>query len=121
MIRSVFWRPLDEIGLEHLWFERTPDWLRDQMVRQQFETEVQFGPATVPAGIVEIARQRPKHVVLQDVTMQRLTCRRLLGDDRKATSGIRIVRLLTSLPGKSGRSFLNETPRRKNSATAKGI
>ena len=28
MIRSVFWRPLDEIGLEHLWFERTPDWLR---------------------------------------------------------------------------------------------
>jgi hypothetical protein len=28
MIRSVFWRPLDEIGLEHLWLERTPDWLR---------------------------------------------------------------------------------------------
>src|SRR5262245_61411523 len=28
------------------------DWLRDQMVRQQFETEMAFGPKTVPEGIV---------------------------------------------------------------------
>ena len=28
MIRSVFWRPLDEIGLEHLLFERASDAIR---------------------------------------------------------------------------------------------
>lgn len=28
MIRSVFWRPLDEIGLEHLHFETAADALR---------------------------------------------------------------------------------------------
>ena len=54
------------------------DWLRDQMVRQQFETETEFGPKTVPEGIVETARRYPKFVVLQDVTMQEVTCRRLL-------------------------------------------
>jgi acyl-[acyl-carrier-protein]-phospholipid O-acyltransferase/long-chain-fatty-acid--[acyl-carrier-protein] ligase len=57
---------------------RLTDWLRDQMVRQQFETEMAFGPKTVPAGIVATARQEPKLVVLQDATMQEVSCRRLL-------------------------------------------
>ena len=35
MIRSVFWRPLDEIGLEHLLFERAHDAIRaDGMILQ---------------------------------------------------------------------------------------
>ena len=56
---------------------RLTDWLRDQMIRQQFETEMDLGPATVPAAILESARQWPKRVVLQDITMQKLTYRRL--------------------------------------------
>jgi len=54
------------------------DWLRDQMVRQQFETEMSFGPKTVPEGIVRMGRREPKFVLLQDVTMQTLTFRRFL-------------------------------------------
>ena len=57
---------------------RLTDWLRDQMIRQRFETEMEFGPATLPEAITETARQRPRQVILQDFTMQELTCRRLL-------------------------------------------
>ena len=44
------------------------NWLRDKMVAQQFETEMQFGPQTLAAAVVESATRFPKHVVLQDVT-----------------------------------------------------
>ncbi len=57
---------------------RLTDWLRDQMVRQQFETEQELGPATLPAAIAESARQWPGRVAVQDVSLQQLTCRRLL-------------------------------------------
>jgi acyl-[acyl-carrier-protein]-phospholipid O-acyltransferase/long-chain-fatty-acid--[acyl-carrier-protein] ligase len=57
---------------------RLTDWLYDRMVRQQFETELEFGPATLPKGIQESARQRPGRVAFQDVTMKKITCRRLL-------------------------------------------
>jgi len=53
------------------------NWLRDKMVAQQFETEMEFGPQTLTAAIVETARRFPKHTVLQDVTAS-LTYRRLL-------------------------------------------
>src|SRR5262249_4531220 len=53
------------------------NWLRDAMVRQQFETEMTLGPRTIPAAFVESAAQRPKHVVLQDLTAK-LTYRRVL-------------------------------------------
>jgi acyl-[acyl-carrier-protein]-phospholipid O-acyltransferase / long-chain-fatty-acid--[acyl-carrier-protein] ligase len=57
---------------------RLTDWLRDQMMRQQFETEMQFGPGSVPEAIVRSARERPGRVILEDVTFQRLTYRRFL-------------------------------------------
>jgi acyl-[acyl-carrier-protein]-phospholipid O-acyltransferase/long-chain-fatty-acid--[acyl-carrier-protein] ligase len=57
---------------------RLTDWLRDQMIRQRFETEMEFGPATLPEAITETARQRPRQVILQDFTLQELTYRRLL-------------------------------------------
>src|SRR5262249_9732002 len=69
--------PLDHVSVTEA-RTRLTDWLRDQMVRQQFETGMELGPRTVPETIVETARQRPKHVVLQDVTMRDLTCRRLI-------------------------------------------
>jgi acyl-[acyl-carrier-protein]-phospholipid O-acyltransferase/long-chain-fatty-acid--[acyl-carrier-protein] ligase len=57
---------------------RLTDWLRDQMVRQRFETEMEFGPATLPEAIAETARRRPRQVILQDFSLQQLTYRRLL-------------------------------------------
>ncbi len=57
---------------------RLTDWLREQMVRQRFETEQALGPATVPAAILEMARRWPGRVVVQDASLQELSYRRLL-------------------------------------------
>ncbi|HWI56738.1 MAG TPA: 1-acyl-sn-glycerol-3-phosphate acyltransferase, partial [Bacillota bacterium] len=57
---------------------RLTDWLRDRMIQQQFETEMAFGPATLPEAIAHAAQQWPKQVILQDATMQELTYRRLM-------------------------------------------
>lgn len=57
---------------------RVTDWLRDQMVRQKFETEMALGPAMVPAAILQAARARPGRIVLQDFTLKQLSYRRLL-------------------------------------------
>lgn len=43
------------------------DWLRHKMVLQQFETEMAFGPKTVPEAILARAAQRPGHVVVEDI------------------------------------------------------
>ena len=47
------------------------------MLLHQFDTEMKFGPPTIPEAIVEAARVRPKHVVLEDVT-RRLNYRQLI-------------------------------------------
>jgi acyl-[acyl-carrier-protein]-phospholipid O-acyltransferase / long-chain-fatty-acid--[acyl-carrier-protein] ligase len=57
---------------------RLTHWLRDQMVKQRFETEMTFGPATLPEAIGEAAYRRPDQAILQDATLQKLTYRRLL-------------------------------------------
>lgn len=57
---------------------RLTDWLYDQMVRQQFETELAFGPATLPKAIEEAARRQPRRVAFQDATMQKIKGRRFL-------------------------------------------
>ncbi len=54
------------------------EWLRDRLVEQQFTTEMQFGPATLPAAICQAGRKRMKWAVLQDVSLQKVTYRRLL-------------------------------------------
>lgn len=54
------------------------DWLRDQMVKQQFETEMEFGPSSLPAAILESAKREQRKTILQDVTMKKLTYRKLL-------------------------------------------
>jgi len=53
------------------------DWLRDQMVRQQFETETAFGPQTVLEAVTTMAAERPRALVLEDLT-GRLSARRLV-------------------------------------------
>ena len=56
---------------------RTTTWLRDQLVRQQFEVEMQWGPATLPAALAEAARHQPGKVVLEDATFTPLSYRRI--------------------------------------------
>lgn len=67
--------------VEHLSTSQTralfTNWLRDQMVRQQFEVEMQFGPQTLAEAVVEAAARFPGHVVLQDVNAA-LTYKKLL-------------------------------------------
>ena len=53
-------------------------WLQDCMVRQQLEVEMSEGPANLPAAIESIARQRPGQIVLEDITLQRLSLFKLM-------------------------------------------
>jgi acyl-[acyl-carrier-protein]-phospholipid O-acyltransferase / long-chain-fatty-acid--[acyl-carrier-protein] ligase len=54
------------------------NWLRDQMVRQQFEVEMKFGAQNVFAAVAETAGERPGQVILEDATLQKLTYRKLM-------------------------------------------
>jgi acyl-[acyl-carrier-protein]-phospholipid O-acyltransferase/long-chain-fatty-acid--[acyl-carrier-protein] ligase len=54
------------------------NWLRDQMVRQQFEVEMAFGAQNVLSAVAEIARKHPSHIILEDTTQQKLTYRKLM-------------------------------------------
>ncbi len=54
------------------------NWLRDRMVRQQFETEMGLGPQNVLSAVADIARKHPGHVILEDATPQKLTYRKLM-------------------------------------------
>jgi acyl-[acyl-carrier-protein]-phospholipid O-acyltransferase/long-chain-fatty-acid--[acyl-carrier-protein] ligase len=57
---------------------RLTNWLRDQMVRQQFEVEMAFGPPNVLAAVAETARKHPSQIILEDATLQTLTYRKLM-------------------------------------------
>jgi acyl-[acyl-carrier-protein]-phospholipid O-acyltransferase/long-chain-fatty-acid--[acyl-carrier-protein] ligase len=54
------------------------NWLRDQMVRQQFEVEIKFGAQSVLSAVAATARQHPGRVILEDATLQTLTYRKLM-------------------------------------------
>ena len=54
------------------------NWLRDQMVRQQFEVEMAFGAQNVLSAVAESARKHPGHIILEDATTQTLTYRKLM-------------------------------------------
>ncbi len=68
--------------LEHLTTAQariqTTNWLRNALVEQQFKVEMEFGPENVLAAMAETARQRPKQIILEDFSRQKLTYRRLL-------------------------------------------
>jgi acyl-[acyl-carrier-protein]-phospholipid O-acyltransferase/long-chain-fatty-acid--[acyl-carrier-protein] ligase len=49
---------------------RLTSWLRDQMVGQQFQAEMELGPATVPGAIAETAARRACATALEDVQRQ---------------------------------------------------
>jgi acyl-[acyl-carrier-protein]-phospholipid O-acyltransferase/long-chain-fatty-acid--[acyl-carrier-protein] ligase len=54
------------------------NWLRDQMVRQQFTVEMTFGAQNLLGAVAETARKHPGQVILEDATLQPLTYRKLM-------------------------------------------
>ncbi len=54
------------------------NWLRDQIVQQQFKVEMDFGAQDVFSAVAETARKHPRQVILEDATLQKLTCRKLM-------------------------------------------
>lgn len=53
------------------------DWLRDEMVKQQFQVEMECGAKTLPEAILEAAREQPGQVIVEDIGLNKLTYRRL--------------------------------------------
>ncbi len=53
-------------------------WLRDQLVRQQFDVEMKFGAQNLLAAVAETARARPGQVIVEDATLKMLTYRKLM-------------------------------------------
>jgi acyl-[acyl-carrier-protein]-phospholipid O-acyltransferase/long-chain-fatty-acid--[acyl-carrier-protein] ligase len=58
--------------------QRRTTWLRDMMVRQQFEAETELGAQNVLTAVVETAALLPKKVIFEDVSFTALTYRRLM-------------------------------------------
>jgi len=57
---------------------RLTNWLRDQMVRQQFDVEMAFGASSILAAVAETARSHPGQIILEDATLQTLTYRQMM-------------------------------------------
>ncbi|RRJ95013.1 AMP-dependent synthetase [Opitutaceae bacterium TAV4] len=95
-ITAHFSPALTAPGFEHyantIARDKTTLWLRDQLVRQQFEADLAHGPQTLPAAIAETAAQIPGHIALEDATHAELTYRRLMtASDALATLWPRIL------------------------------
>ena len=60
------------------------NWLRDKMVAQQFDTEMQFGPQTIIEAVSETAARFPKRVAMEDVSAEVNYRRLLMGADLMA-------------------------------------
>ena len=58
--------------------QKRTTWLRDVMVRQQFDTETEFGQRTVLGAIAETAGNIPGKIVLEDFTGAEVTYRKLM-------------------------------------------
>lgn len=58
--------------------QRLTSWLLDQLMKQQFDEDMAHGPSTPLGAIAEIAALRPRDIILEDVTRQELTFRKLM-------------------------------------------
>jgi acyl-[acyl-carrier-protein]-phospholipid O-acyltransferase/long-chain-fatty-acid--[acyl-carrier-protein] ligase len=58
--------------------QRLATWLRDQMMRQQFEVEMAHGPDNVLRAVVATAAAIPRRLALEDATFTTLSFRRVL-------------------------------------------
>lgn len=81
-ISAHFSQPLDPPHLTGLSTAqartRLTTWLRDAMVRQQFEVEMEIGPGNVFDAVRETAGHQPRRVVLEDARRQPITYRKLM-------------------------------------------
>jgi acyl-[acyl-carrier-protein]-phospholipid O-acyltransferase/long-chain-fatty-acid--[acyl-carrier-protein] ligase len=75
---EVLTSPKLENAGTHAARQQLTGWLRDQMVNQQFNVEMEFGPRDIPSAIAATARNLPHQIILEDVTHKPLTYRRLL-------------------------------------------
>lgn len=57
---------------------RATAWIRDRMLRQQYEAEMALGPTHVVAAVAEAAWNQPKKEALEDIRQEPLTYRRLM-------------------------------------------
>ena len=57
---------------------RLTNWLRDQIVQQQFEVEMKVGAQDVLSAVVESVSKTPDRVILEDATLQALTGRKMM-------------------------------------------
>ena len=84
-------------------------WLRDQVTRQQFETEMQFGAPTFPVAIADMARVLPNKIIAEDLSFTELSYRRVmigtelladaLASDLSAERGERVGVMLPTVNG----------------------
>ena len=58
--------------------EAYTQWLREQLMGLQFQTEMNLGPQDLLTAIGSMGRERPKSIVLEDVTGQRLNHRMVM-------------------------------------------
>jgi acyl-[acyl-carrier-protein]-phospholipid O-acyltransferase/long-chain-fatty-acid--[acyl-carrier-protein] ligase len=87
--------------------QRRSTWLRDMMVRQQFEAETELGEQNVLNAVVETAATLPRKIIFEDVSFTELTYRRLMvgvdvlaGEWRKRLGSARNIGVL--LPNVNG-------------------
>ncbi|MBI3884388.1 MAG: AMP-binding protein [Opitutae bacterium] len=77
-----FSRPLTAPTFAHLPHtvarQKITMWLRDEIVRQQFEAEMQEGPRTLATAIAETAAAIPNRIALEDISFTELTYRRVM-------------------------------------------
>ena len=57
---------------------RLTEWLRQHLIKQRFETEMEFGAQSVPEAILQTARKYSGRVIVEDSSLQALTYRRTL-------------------------------------------
>ncbi len=70
--------PLPEGTPNSIARQRRSTWLRDMMVRQQFEAETELGAQNVLNAVVETAATLPGKIIFEDVSFTELTYRRLM-------------------------------------------
>ena len=58
--------------------QKLTTWLRDQMIRQQFEVDLAHGPSNILSAIAETASNIPRRIALEDVNLAPLSYRRLM-------------------------------------------
>lgn len=67
-------------------------WLRDTMIRQQFEVEMEHGPKTVAAALAATAAKIPSRIAMEDFNLKPVTFRKML------VSAQVLARRFSSLP-----------------------